>query len=396
MTETARELPSQTMTITLGPSHPATHGTSRFIVELDGETIVRMDVEVGYLHRGFEKMCENVTYNQVQPYTDRLNYVSPLLNNVGFCHAVEKLAGIEAPERAQYIRVIMGELSRICDHLTCTTAMGMELGGFTVFFYCIEARDLIWDLVEETTGARLTTSYGRVGGVQHDLPEGFADKYRSVKTKVLDWVRDVDKMLTKNRIFIDRCRNTGLISKEDAISYAMTGPFLRSTGVSYDVRKHKPYFVYDRFDFEVPLGNRGDNFDRYLIRIQEIYQSFRIIDQALEQIPDGPFIIDDPRYALPPKAKVYSSIEGTINHFKLVMEGTPVPKGEAYGYTEGGNGELGFHITSDGSGRPYRVRVRPPCLCNVAALAEMSIGGFLADVIPTFDSMNMIGGEIDR
>ncbi len=384
------------MLLQLGPSHPATHGTTRFMVEVDGETVVRMDVEIGYLHRGFEKMCENVTYNQCQPYTDRLNYCSPLLNNFGFCQAVEKLAQIEVPERAQYIRVIMGEIARICDHLTCTTAVGMELGGFTVFFYCIESRDLLWDLIEETSGARLTTSYGRIGGVQHDLPEGFAEKYEWTKKKVLSWLKDVDKLLTKNRIFIDRCRNTGIISKEDAISFSITGPFLRSTGVNWDLRKNKPYFVYDRFEFDVPVGTRGDNYDRYLLRLEEIRQSFRIIDQALAQIPEGRHITDDPRYALPAKAKTYGSIEGTINHFKLIMEGTLIPKGQAYGYTEGANGELGFHITSDGSGRPYRVRVRPPCFTNVAALSHISTGGFLADIIPTFDTMNMIGGEIDR
>ncbi|MCG3174009.1 MAG: NADH-quinone oxidoreductase subunit 4 [Myxococcota bacterium] len=396
MQEVVRKLPTSTMTLQMGPSHPASHGTSKFTVELDGETILAIDIEFGYLHRGFEKMCENVTWTQVVPYTDRLNYVSPLINNVGFYMAVEKIAEVKVPERALYIRTIISEMSRICDHLTCVAATAMELGGLSIFFYMIKARDRIWDLIEDITGARLTVSYVRIGGVMNDLPLDFAEKWKPVRSLVLAMLHDVDVMLTKNRIFIDRMRNTGIINGETAMAYGLTGPMLRGSGVKFDIRKASPYLVYDRVEFDVPVGAKGDNFDRYVVRMQEIKYAVSIIDQCLAQIPDGPFITDDPRLALPDKGSVYGSIEGTVDHFMHIMFGIQVPKGEAYSYVEGGNGELGFYVVSDGKGKPYRVRVRPPCFANLSALPTMITGALLADLVPTFDSINMIGGEIDR
>ncbi len=434
------------MFLNIGPSHPAMHGIIQITAELDGERLLATDVEIGYLHRGFEKMCELGPYNNAIPYTDRLNYVSPLINNFGYCWAVERLMGIEAPERCQYIRVILSEISRITDHLTCVGASAMELGAFTVFLYMIKAREVLWELIEAVAGARLTISYGRVGGVKADLPEGFAQRTHAALEEVRRVLIECDKLLTRNRIFVDRMQGTGVISKELAISYGITGPFLRGSGVNYDVRKAYPYFVYDRLQFDVPLGSTGDNYDRYLVRMEEMEQSMRLVEQALKQIPAGPILVDgggqaipaaamvdlaklgqtggmkrvnvvtDPtlggstksfhcginaperRAVLPPKEDTYGNIEGLMHHFKLVMMGHGIrpPQGEVYAPVEGANGELGFYVVSDGSDRPYRVRVRPPCFTIMAALPDLLIGGMLADLVPTFGSVNMIGGELDR
>src|SRR5437870_12173145 len=440
-------LETREMLLNVGPAHPAMHGIIRLITRLDGEQIVDVDVEIGYLHRGFEKMSETVDYNGVIPYTDRLNYVSPLINNVGYCMAVEKLLGIEVPERCHYIRVIVSEISRITDHLTCVGASAMELGAFTVFLYMIKAREFLWELVEMVTGARLTVSYCRVGGVKGDLPEGFAERCRTALQETRKVLAEADALLTRNRIFVDRMSGTGKISSEDAISYGITGPFLRSTGVDYDVRKDCPYAVYDRLQFDIPVGTRGDNFDRYLVRMEEMEQSIRIVEQALQDIPPGPFlahaetgrpvpasepvdlakvgnieaIADDSavtcptlegsgraehssiatgekRVFLPPKEDTYGNIEGLMQQFKLVMFGHGVrpPKGEVYFPVEGANGELGFYVVSDGTANPYRVRVRPPCSAIMSALHKILTGDMIADMIPTFGSVNMIGGELDR
>ena len=384
------------MNLQMGPSHPATHGTIKFNLKLDGEKVVDCDVEVGYLHRGFQKSCEQVTWTQVVPYTDRLNYASPLINNFGYALAVEKLIGIETPARCQFIRVIMSELSRIFDHLTCCGMAASELGAITVGFYMMEARELVMRVIEDVTGARLTVTYARIGGVKHDLPYGFAEQVQELFRKVRSLVSDCDRLLARNRIFIDRMSNVGAISQETAISYGLTGPILRSTGVNYDVRKDQPYLIYDKMDFTVPLGSRGDNYDRFICRIQEIDQSMRIVEQALKQIPPGKIAVDDPQFVLPPKEKVYNSIEGLMHHFKIIMEGIKVPPGEVYFAVEGGNGELGFYIVSDGGGRPYTLRVRPPCFIAMAAFSEMIQGAMIADIIPTFGMINMIGGECDR
>jgi NADH-quinone oxidoreductase subunit D len=435
------------MLLNVGPAHPAMHGIIRIVTKLDGEQIVDIDVEIGYLHRGFEKMAEAVDYNGVMPYTDRLNYVSPLINNMGYCMAVEKLLGISVPDRCHYIRVIMSEISRITDHLTCVGASAMELGAFTVFLYMIKAREYLWELVEMVTGARLTVTYGRVGGVKGDLPEGFAEACAKALKETRQVLRESNALLTRNRIFVDRMTGTGRISAEDAVSYGITGPFLRGCGVDYDVRKDCPYAVYDRLQFDVPVGTQGDNFDRYLVRMEEMEQSMRIIEQALRDIPDGPFLVnpetgkpipaaemvdqakvgniggiagtiavtdptlegsakplhlhiaaDDKRVLLPPKEDTYGNIEGLMRHFKLVMYGHGVrpPKGEVYFPVEGANGELGFYVVSDGSSSAYRVRVRPPCFAIMSALPKLLIGDMIADLTPTFGSVNMIGGELDR
>lgn len=390
------ELPRKTLQINLGPSHPASHGTVRFRVELDGENMVRLDPEIGFLHRGFEKSCENVTWTQCLPYTDRLNYVSSLCNNFGLLTAIEKLAGLEIPERAKYIRTIGAEIHRICDHLTCVAAMGMELGGFTVFLYAMEARELLYDRVAELTGARVTTSFGRIGGVERDLPEGWVQKVKDSLVRVAELREDIDALLTNNRVFIDRCRGTGRMSAEDAVNYGFTGPMLRASGVDYDVRKAHPYWVYDRMDFVVPIGHGCDNFDRYYVRMEEMKESDRILRQCFEQMQPGPTILDDWRYVLPPKPLVYSTIEGVMGHFKMIMEGIKIPKGECYSYTESPNGELGWYLVSDGSGRPYKIHCRAPGIQLVGGMEKMVRGSLLADLIPTFDAINMIGGEVEQ
>jgi NADH-quinone oxidoreductase subunit D len=391
------ELPAEPMMLNMGPSHPAMHGTVRIVVELSGETITKADVQIGYLHRGFEKMCERGTWNQVYPYVDRLNYVSPMLNNVGFSLAVEKMLGITVPERCQYYRTVLGELARMSDHLTCNGAMAMELGAFTPFLYYIRAREMFWDIFEEETGARVTHSFGRVGGMAKPPSKYFKDMIRATLPRALKLMGDGEKLLLKNRIFLDRLENVGRISAEDALDLSWTGPCLRSTGVPYDVRRAHPYMLYDRFEFEVPVGSTGDNYDRFMCRQEEMRQSARIIEQALDQMPDdGPIEVNDPRVTLPPKDEVYTTIEATIQHFKIVMEGIKVPAGEVYSYTEGGNGELGYYLVSDGSGTPYRVRIRPPCFPIVQGLDRLIVGNMIPDVVPTFGSMNMIGGECDH
>ena len=391
------ELSAEPMRLNMGPSHPAMHGTIRMVIDLDGENLVNLDVQPGYLHRGFEKSCERGTWAQVFPYADRLNYVSPMLNNVGWSLAVEKLLGIEVPERCQYYRVILGELSRITDHFTCNGASAMELGAFTPFLWLLKVRDWVWDILERETGARMTHSFGRIGGMAAPPTTNFKDDVLRLIPEVHKVVKETETMVLRNRIFLDRMQGVGVLTKEQALSYGVTGPMARSTGLPYDVRKDHPYLVYDRFDFDVPVGEDGDNWDRFMVRLEEIRQSVRIIEQAIDQMPDdGPVNVDDPRIIFPEKQDVYTTIEATIAHFKLVMEGLRTPKGEVYSFTEGGNGELGFHIVSDGSGTPYRVRVRPPCWYNLAAVREMLLGSMIADIIPTFGSVNMIGGECDR
>lgn len=387
---------SECTEVHMGPSHPAMHGNIHIKLWLDGERIRKSQVNVGYLHRGFEKECEAHCWQQIFPYTDRLNYVSPMLNNVGYALAVEKLLGITVPERAQYLRVIVGEISRICDHLTYLAAQGMEMGAFTPYFYLMKGRDWLWDLKEAISGARLTHAYVRIGGVAWDMPEGFAERTLDLLPKIDQVLADTDALLTRNRIFLDRMQGVAKISADEAIGYGWTGPILRGCGVAYDVRKAHPYLVYDRMDFEIPVGSDGDNMDRYLVRLEEVRQSSRIIRQALEQIPEGPITVDNALVVLPRKAETYNTIEGMINHFKLVIDGIRPPKGEVYSYTEAGNGELGFYLVSDGTGRPVKCRCRPPCFMGMAALSRLIDGGFIADVIPTFDTINMIGGECDR
>jgi len=396
MTDSAKTLHTEHMVINMGPSHPVTHGTVKFTVTLDGETVHDLKVDIGYLHRGFEKMCENGTWEQVMPYTDRLNYVSPLINNVGYALAVEKLFGVETPARCQYIRVIACEMARICDHFTNIAAGAMEVGAMTVFLYFVEARDLLWDLMEELCGARVTANYVRIGGLKNDLPEGFGAKTAKAFETCRELWTDVDKLLTKNRIFIDRMRDVGTMPAEEAMAYGFTGPCLRASGVPYDVRKAHPYLVYDQLDFEIPVGETGDNFDRYLVRMEEIQQSMRIVEQALAQLPAGPINLDVPGLRWQSKDDTYNRIEALIFHFKTITEGIQPPAGEIYAAVEGANGELGFYLVSDGSGKPVKCRVRPPSFPMTAAMPRMMRGRLIADIVPTFDMINMIGGECDR
>ena len=391
-----RGVQEDVMVLNMGPSHPAMHGTVRMVLTLDGETVIKCDPEIGYLHRGFEKQCENATWSQVFPYTDRLNYCSPLLNNFGYALAVEKMLGIKATDRCNYIRTILGEMARLADHFTCLGAGALELGAMSAFLYAVEARDHIWDLVEDVTGARLTVSFARIGGLKEDLPANFAERWEATEPRLWDVIKKLDQLSTKNRIFMDRMMNTGVIGADEAVSLGFTGPVLRSTGVAYDIRKDSPYFAYDRVDFEVPVGTNGDNYDRYLVRLEEMKQSISIIRQCLKGLPGGPLNVDDPHIMLPPKESVYNSIEGMINHFKLIFEGIQVPAGEVYSYTEAANGELGFYIVSNGTGKPYKLRVRPPCFYFMGGIDRMIEGGMLSDIIPTFDTINMIGGEVDR
>lgn len=384
--------------VDMGPSHPAMHGTVKMRTILDGETVERIDVDVGYLHRGFEKSSENATWTMVFPYTDRLNYLSPFINNHGYAMAVEKLMGLKVPERADYLRVISSEISRMADHATCVGAGTMELAAFTGMLYLIEARDILWDLTEELCGARLTVAFCRIGGVLGDLPEGFEGRVKKGLDKVALLIDDADKLLTTNQIFIGRMKDVGVMTKEAAIDWGWTGPCLRSTGVPYDVRLAHPYAIYDRLDFAVPVGTNGDNYDRYLVRLNEMRESRKMILQCLEQIKQTPpdIMVDDARVKLPEKDKTYVAIEELMNHFKIIIDGIQVPAGEAYSYVEGANGELGYYIVSDGGGKPWKIRVRPPCWPITSSLPEILEGGMLADVVPTFGSINMIGGECDR
>jgi NADH-quinone oxidoreductase subunit D len=391
------DLMTEPMVLNIGPSHPATHATLRFVAELDGETILDLDPQFGYLHRGFEKECEASTWTQVIPYTDRLNYVSPLMNNVGYAMAVEKLCGIEITERCRYIRVIVSELSRINDHLVCIGTNMVDLGALTNFWYFWKPREEIYNLIEELTGQRLTTAYTRIGGLAGDLPDGWTDKLRRLcRTVIPDAIRDVNALLTKNRIFIDRTVGVGAITAADAVALGFTGPCLRAAGVPLDLRKDEPYLVYDRFDFDVPVGETGDTCDRYMVRMEEMRQSLRIIEQALDGIPDGPVNVADPLYVLPEKPLLYTTIEGLMQHFKLLMEGIRVPPGEVYSATEAANGELGYYIVSRGEGSPYKIKVRPPCFNIYQGMPRLCRGGMIADLIAVLGSVNIIAGELDR
>jgi NADH dehydrogenase I D subunit len=391
------DMNAEPVVLNIGPAHPATHATLRFVAELDGETILRMDAEFGYLHRGFEKECEDSTWTQVVPYTDRLNYVSPLINNVGYSLAVERLCGVEAPERAQYIRVILCELSRIMDHLVCIGTNMVDLGALTNYWYCWAPREETYKLIEELTGMRLMASFTRIGGLKDDLPDGWTDRCRKYLKDVLaPAIKDVDALLTKNRIFIDRNLGIGPLTPEQGIARGITGPCLRAAGVPLDLRKDEPYLVYDRFDFDIPVGERGDNLDRYLVRMEEMRQSMRIIEQALDRLPGGPVRIDDPRFVLPEKQQVYTNIEALMNHFKLIMEGAHVPAGEVYQAVESANGELGFYIVSKGGGGPYKIKVRAPGFPTFQCIPHMCEGQMIADLIAVLGSVNIIAGELDR
>jgi NADH-quinone oxidoreductase subunit C/D len=385
------------VTLNLGPSHPATHGTLRIVVTLDGETIVGAESEIGYLHRCFEKMSETHTYQQVIPYTDRLNYCSAIINNVGYCMTVEKMLGITAPERAQHIRLMLSEFMRISDHIICIGTNLVDMGALTNFWYLFQPREEILGLVESCSGARLLPTYLRIGGLALDAPTDFLSNSQRLVNQLPKFIDEVERLIMKNRVFRDRVDGVGVISREDALNYGFTGPCLRATGVPFDVRKASPYLGYDTYDWDVPVAEGGDTYARFLVRFEEMRQSLRILQQAINRgLPAGPVMVDNPYVALPPKEKVYNEMESLIYHFKLIMHGIQPPVGEAYFQVEGGNGEVGFYVVSDGTKNPYRVRVRPPCFPIFEAFSKMIIGQGIPDAIAALGSLNIIAGELDH
>jgi NADH-quinone oxidoreductase subunit C/D len=387
----------ETQTLSIGPSHPATHGIIHLVARLDGERITRAETQIGYLHRCFEKMAETHTWNQVIPFADRLNYCSAMINGVGYVRTVEKMLGVEIPERGVLVRTILSEFSRIMDHCVNIGTNLVDIGALTNFWYLYQPREGIYGLIEACCGARLTVSYVRVGGLAIDVPEDFVPRCRQLLESIPKFIDDVDRLVTNNRIVRNRFRGIGVVTKEQAIAWGLTGPMLRASGVAYDVRRSRPYDFYDRFDWDVPVANDGDNFSRYLVRMEEMRQSLKIIRQALEIFPEkGPVDSDDWHVVLPPKDAVYHDMESLIYHFKLIMEGIRVPSGERYEWIEGANGELGFYAISTGEGGPYRLKVRPPCFPNLAAFEKIIVGGRISDAIATLGTLNVIAGELDR
>jgi NADH-quinone oxidoreductase subunit D len=400
-----QDIQGEKLVLNMGPSHPATHGVLRVLIELDGETITKATPDVGYLHRGDEKIAENMTYTQFIPYTDRLDYLAPLANNVAYALAVEKLMGIDTqlPPRCQYIRVICCELSRISAHLLGIGAFAMDVGAMTVFLHTFTEREKIYNLSEWMTGARFTTSYTRIGGLSRDLPVGWVAKCRTFCDEVLVTIDDVDKLLTRNRIWVDRTRDVGFISKEQAIDYGLTGPNLRGSGIEHDLRKAHPYLCYKDFQFDIPIGSAGDCYDRYLVRMEEMRQSVRIVRQALDKLPGGadnagkePINIPDGKTVLPPKNKVLTSMEELIHQFMIVTQGVNAPAGEIYFGHENPKGELGFYIHSRGGGTPYRLKIRSPSFVNLSILPALLPGNLMSDVVTIFGSIDFVMGECDR
>ena len=382
-------------TLNLGPTHPATHGIFQNILKMDGEIVVDAQQTIGYIHRAFEKIAEHRPYNQITTLTDRLNYCSSPINNMGWHMTVEKLIGVEIPKRAQYMRVIIMELSRIADHLVCNAVIGVDTGALTGFTYLFQWREKIYDIFEQICGARLTTNIGRIGGLERDFND---EVYKKIKAFLIEFPKvfnEFSTMLERNRIFYDRVVNTGPITGARAMEYGFTGPNLRAAGVDYDVRVMNPYSSYEDFEFNIPIGVNGDTYDRFMVRQQEIHESLRIIKQALDNMPQGKWFADVPEFYLPPKEDVYNKMEALIYHFKVIMGETDVPKGEVYHAVEGGNGELGFYLISDGGRAPFRLHFRRPSFIYYQAYPEMIKGGMLSDAILTMSSMNVIAGELD-
>lgn len=382
-------------TLNLGPTHPATHGIFQNVLTMDGEIIVKAVPTIGYIHRAFEKLAERRPYNQITPITDRLNYCSSPINNMGWHMTVEKLIQCEVPKRAEYMRVIIMELSRIADHIVCDTVIAVDTGAMTGFLYLFQWREKIYEIFEAICGARLTTNIGRIGGMERDFPEDAWRRIHAFMEEFPTALKEFDKLVTRNRIFMDRTINCGPISGERALEYGFTGPNLRAAGVDYDVRVMNPYSSYQDFDFNIPVGTNGDTYDRYSVRMDEMWESMKIIRQAIEKMPSGDFHAEVPEFYLPEKQDVYSKMEALIYHFKIVMGETDVPKGEVYHSVEGGNGELGFYLISDGGRTPFRLHFRRPCYIYYQAYPEMIEGGMLSDAILTMSSMNVIAGELD-
>ena len=384
------------MILNLGPQHPAMHGTFRLQIASDGERILDADTEIGFLHRCFEKMAETHSYWQIIPFTDRLNYMSAMMNGVAYAMAVEKMFDVEIPKRAQYIRVILSEFSRISDHLICIGTNLVDLGAITNFWYAFRPREEIYDLIESCCGGRLTVSYVRLGGVSKDLPDGFVPRAREVLSSIIKYVDEIEKMNRQSKLFKARTVGVTPVSAEDAIDWGFTGPVLRASGVPYDIRKWFPNYDYDQFEFEIPVGEKGDIYDRYLVRIEEIRQSVRIIEQAMNNLPEGRVAIDDRRISLPPKEGVYSNIEDLMNHFELIQDGILPPIGEVYSYWEAANGELGFYLVSDGGKNPYRLHCRGSCFYIFQAFSHMVKGGYVSDAVAALGSLNIVAGELEK
>ncbi|WP_407642596.1 NADH-quinone oxidoreductase subunit D [Desulfopila aestuarii] len=393
---TMKDINTEIMFLNLGPSHPATHGAIRIFTALDGESILANVNEIGYLHRGFEKTAENRTYNQVIPLTDRLNYCSAMMNNIAYVKAVESWLGIEITERCKFMRVVMSEFFRVQDHLVCIAANLVDMGGLTNYWYLYNEKEASYDLISRLTGARLTSSFTRIGGMYRDFYDGWEHDMEVQLKAIEKGVSDSLALVLKNRIVHDRTQGTCKLSAETALSYGFTGPCLRASGVPFDLRKDNPYYNYESFDFNVPVGSTGDIYDRIMVRFEEIFESIKIIRQAMKHIPDGPIFVKDHNAVLPPKSEVYNNIEGLANHFKLIFEGVKVPSGEWYDSFEAANGELGFHFVADGSGKPYKLKVRPPCFYIMGGFHEMVEGEMIADAVINLGSINIIGGELDR
>ncbi|MBI5826243.1 MAG: NADH dehydrogenase (quinone) subunit D [Deltaproteobacteria bacterium] len=387
---------TQGITIHMGPQHPSTHGVLHLVLDLQGEKIVRAEPDIGYLHRGTEKIAENLLYHQFVPYTDRLDYMCAMSNNLAYVQAVEKLLGIEITERAKHIRVIAAELSRIAGHLMAIGAWALDLGAMSILLYAVREREIVLDIFEMLCGARMTLSYLRVGGVRYDFTDGCKEACEKMLEILPGRISEYERILLGNRVWVDRNRGVGVISAEEAINLGLSGPALRASGVKWDIRKDEPYLIYDRFDFDVPVGTNGDCFDRYVIRIEEIKQSMRIIRQALRDLPEGPFNVDMPELVPPPKPDVYNNMENLIHHFKYVSHGFKVPKGEVYSSIEAPKGELGVYIVSDGSEKPYRLKLRVPSFHNLQTVRHMSKGMYLADVVAIISSLDPVFGECDK
>ncbi|WP_395750611.1 NADH dehydrogenase (quinone) subunit D [Prosthecobacter sp.] len=394
--ETTTDIVGEKLVLNMGPSHPATHGVLRLILELDGEIITKADPDVGFLHRGDEKIAENMHYNQFVPYTDRLDYLAPLANNVAYALAVEKLMGWEVPERGRAIRVICCELARISAHMLGVGVFAMDVGAMTVFLYTFTEREKIYNLCEQLTGARFTTSYTRVGGQIRDLPNGFVGAVKTFLSELEPVIDEIDKLLSRNRIFIDRTQDIGVISKEDAIAYGLTGPNLRGSGVEHDLRKAQPYLDYEKYEFDVPVGTKGDCYDRYLVRMEEMRQSVRILKQVLANLPEGPINVADAKGLLPKKEKVLMKMEELIHHFIIATQGIDAPAGEVYFAAENPKGELGFYINSTGGGVPHRLKIRAPSFLNLSIISKLIPGHMLSDIPAVLGSLDFVMGECDR
>lgn len=385
------------MILNMGPSHPSTHGVLRIVLELDGERIVRADPDIGYLHRGMEKIAEAYGYNKFIPYTDRFDYLAPVSNNVGVAMAVESVVGIEVPPRARALRLICCELGRLHSHLLGLGCFAMDVGALSVFLYCFRERETIYNLMESLTGARFTVSWTRIGGCARDVPSGWLDAVKKFASGLPSRItRDVEDLLTRNRIFVDRLQGVGVISREVALGYGLTGPVLRGSGVEWDLRKERPYLGYEEYDFDVPVGEHGDAYDRYLVRIEEVKQSCRILLQAVDRVPDGPITVQDHKLSLPEKRTVLTSMEQLIHQFMVVTEGPELPPGERYFGIENPKGELGFYVVTDGTGRPARLRIRGPSFVTLSCLPKILVGASYADVVATLASLDFVMGECDR